>query len=140
VASPSAAHWLEIVQAVQVSLAEQMGVAPEHCELAVQPTHLLVVVSQTGAVPEQSVLAVHCTHWPSARHEGAAGFLAAHWLAVVQAAQVSAAEQMGAVAGQVVLVVQPTHLLLLVSQTGVAPEHWVLLVHWTHWPSARHAG
>jgi hypothetical protein len=44
---------------VQVSLAEQMGAAPEHCELAVQPTHLFVVVSQTGVVPEQSVFAAH---------------------------------------------------------------------------------
>jgi hypothetical protein len=129
VASPNAAHWLEIVQAVQVSLAEQMGVAPEHCELVVQPTHLFVVVSQTGVVPEQSVLAVHWTHWPSARHAGAAGLLAAHWLAVVQAAQVSVAEQIGAVAGQVALVVQPTHVFVPVSQTGVAPEHCVLLVH-----------
>jgi hypothetical protein len=55
--------------------------------------------------------------------------LAAHWLAVVQAVQVSATEQIGAVAGQVVLVVHPTHVFVLVSQTGAVPEHCVLLVH-----------
>ena len=35
---------------MQVSAAEQMGVAPAQVALLVQPTHLLVV-SQTGVVP-----------------------------------------------------------------------------------------
>jgi hypothetical protein len=134
------AHWLEAVQAVQIWAAEQMGVAPEHCELAVQPTHLFVLVSQTGVAPEHCVLLVHCTHCPSARQAGSAAFFAAHWLEAVHVVQVSVEPQIGVVAGQVALAVQPTHLFVLVSQTGVAPEHRVLLVHWTHCPSVRHAG
>jgi hypothetical protein len=35
--------------------------------------------------------------------------------------------------------VQPTHLLAMVSQTGVAPEQCRLLVHWTQAPSVRQA-
>ena len=62
---------------MQVSAAEQMGVAPAQVALLVQPTHLLVV-SQTGVVPEQCWLLVHWTQEPSVRQAPATAFLAAH--------------------------------------------------------------
>jgi hypothetical protein len=31
--------------------------------------------------------------------------------------------------------VQPRHVPAVVLQIGVLPEHWLLLVHWTHWPA-----
>jgi hypothetical protein len=37
--------------------------------------------------------------------------------------QVSAAEQIGVAPAQVALLVQPTQLFVLVSQTGVVPPH-----------------
>jgi hypothetical protein len=63
---------------MQVSAAEQMGVAPAQVALLVQPTHLLVVGSQTGVVPEQCWLLVHWTQAPSVRQAPAAAFLAEH--------------------------------------------------------------
>ena len=48
--------------------------------------------------------------------------------------------QMGALVGQVALFKHWTHLLGVVSQTGVAPEQVVLSVHWTHAPVGVHAG
>ena len=142
VAGLLAAHWLDVVQAVHVSVvAEQMGVAPAHVALAVQPTHLFVAVSQTGVAPEHCVFVVHWTHAPAEEQAGVAGLLAAHWLAAVQAVQVwVVAEQMGVAPEHVALAAQPTHLVVAVSQTGVAPEQVLSSVHWAHWPSARHAG
>ena len=136
-----AAHWVEAVQAVQVSVVvAQIGVAPEHVELVVHPTHLFVVVSQTSVAPEHVVLSVHCTQAPVAEHAGAAALFAAHWLAAVQAVQVSAAEQTGVAPEHVELMVHPTHLFVVVSQTGVAPEQVVLSVHCTQVPVVEHAG
>jgi hypothetical protein len=57
---------------------------------------------------------------------------------VLQAVHVPAA-QMGAAAGQVALVRQATHLFVVVSHSGVAPEQVLLSVHWTHAPAAEHA-
>ena len=135
-----AAHWMEAVQAVQTSAAEQIGVAPAHVALVVHPTHLFVVVLQTGVAPEQVVLSVHCTHAPVVEHAGVVALFAAHWLAAVQAVQTSAAEQMGVAAEHVALVVHPTHLFVVVSQTGVAPEQVVLSVRCARAPAAVHAG
>lgn len=59
-------------------VAEQMGVAPEHVALVVQPTHLFVAVSQTGVVPEHWVLVVHWTHAPAEEQAGVAALLATH--------------------------------------------------------------
>ena len=133
-----AAHWLAVVQAVH-RFAVQMGVAPEHPALVKHWTHLLVVVSQMGVAPRQLVLSVHCTQVPLLAQEGVALFLAAHWMAVVHAVQTFAA-QMGVAAGQVALETHWTHLLILVSHTGVAPEQVVLSVHCTQVPLAEHAG
>jgi hypothetical protein len=87
--SARAAHGLVAVQPVQVLLAEQMGVVPEHCACATHWTHLLLVVSQTGVVPEQSLLAVHWTQVPTLEHAARLGSpRPAHWLETVHAAQV----------------------------------------------------
>ena len=130
-------HWLAVEQAVQ-ALFVQMGVIPEHPALVRHCTHLFVVVSQTGVVPEQVLLSVHCTHVPVAEQAEAVGFLAAHWLAVVQAVQVFAV-QMGVAAGHPALVRHATHLFVVVSQTGVVPAQVLLSVHWTQVPLAEHA-
>lgn len=104
VGSASATHWAEVLQAVQAPAA-QMGalagqVAPvRHC------THLLVVVSQSGVAPEQVELSMHCTHAPAAEQATRAGSArAAHWAAAVQAVHLPAAEQIGATALQLALV------------------------------------
>jgi hypothetical protein len=126
-----AAHWLAAVQAVQVSFV-QMGVAPEHPALVRHCTHLFVVVSQTGVVPEQVLLSVHATHCPAlvplVAQAGAAGLLAAHWLAAVQAVQVSFV-QMGVVAAHPALVRHCTHLFVVVSHTGVVPPQSAFAAH-----------
>jgi hypothetical protein len=131
-----AAHWVAAVQAVQTSAAEQIGVAPVHVALAVQPTHLFVVVSQTGVAPEQVVLSVHCTHVPAAEHAGVVVLFAAHWLAAVQAAQVLAAVQIGVVVVHVELETQPTQVFVVVSQTEAPAAQVELSMHWTHAPPA----
>ena len=68
-----------------------------------------------------------------------AGFLAKHWLASVQAVQTLAA-QMGAAPEHSALVRHCTHLLVVVSQTGVLPAQVPLSVHWTQVPLAAQAG
>jgi hypothetical protein len=105
----------------------------------VQPTHLLAVVSQNGVSPAHWLSVRHRTHWPSVRQAGVVVFLASHWLDAEQATQTWPAEQMGVAVGHCELVVQPTHLLVVVSQTGVAPEQCLLVVHWTQAPSVRQA-
>jgi hypothetical protein len=47
---------------------------------------------------------------------------------------------MGALAGHVVLFKHWTHLLVLVSQSGVAPEQVEVSMHWTQAPEVEHAG
>ena len=106
---------------------------------AVQPRQVLVAVAQTGVLPEQVVSSVHCTHVPLAEQAGAAGFLARHWLAAVQAVH-TFAEQMGVAPEQPALVRHWTHLFVVASHTDVVPEQVVLSVHWTHVPLAEHAG
>ncbi len=133
-----AAHWLAAVQAVH-TLPEQIGVAPEHLVLSVHWTHLFVVVSHTGVVPEQVVLSAHWTQVPLAEQAGAAGFLARHWLAAVQAVH-ALPEQIGVAPEQLVLSVHWTHLFVVVSHTGVVPEQVLLSVHWTQVPPAEQAG
>ena len=58
------------MQAAQVFVVVQMGVAPEQFKAVKHWTHLLVVVSQTGVAPEQLVLAVHWTHAPAVEQTG----------------------------------------------------------------------
>ena len=126
-----ARHWLAVLQAVQ-TFAAQMGVPAEQPSLVRHATHLFVVVSQTGVVPEQVLLSVHATHCPAfvpvLAQAGAVLFLAAHWLAVVQAVHTSPA-QMGVLAGQVALVTHCTHLFVVVSHTGVVPPQSVFAAH-----------
>jgi 3-deoxy-D-manno-octulosonic-acid transferase len=70
-----------------------------------------------------------------------AKLFAAHWLEAVQAPQVwVVALQIGEASEQVPLVRQPTHLFAVGSQTPVAPEHWSLVVHWTHAPLVEQMG
>ena len=132
------AHWLGVLQAVQ-TFAVQMGVSPEHPALVKHWTHLFVVVSQTGVAPEQVLLSVHWTHVPVAEQAGVVGLLAAHWLAVVQAVQTFAV-QMGVAPEHPALVRHCTHLFVVGSQTGVAPEQVLLSMHWTQVPVAEQAG
>jgi hypothetical protein len=58
----------------------------------------------------------------------------------VQAAQVFVVVQMGEVPKQFKADKHCTHLLVVVSQTGVAPEQLVLAVHWTHVPALEQTG
>jgi hypothetical protein len=110
VGSPSATHWLEAVQAVQVPLA------------------------QTGAATGQVALVRQPTQAPAAEQTARVGSPSAtHWLEAVQAIQVPLA-QTGAAAGQVALARHWTHLLVVVSQRGVVPEQSVFAVHWTQAP------
>jgi hypothetical protein len=98
------AHWLDVVQAVQVPLV-QTGVAAGQVVLAKHWTHLFMVVSHVGVVPEHVVLSTHCTHAPAAEQTARVRSpSAAHWAEVVQAEHLPAAEQMGTVAGHVALV------------------------------------
>jgi hypothetical protein len=111
-------HWVDVVQAVQAPLPlAQMGVVAGHVALVRQPTQAPLVAQSVRA---GSLSAVHCA-------------------VVVQAAQAPFV-QMGALVGQVALFKHWTHLLGVVSQTGVAPEQVVLSVHWTHAPVGVHAG
>jgi hypothetical protein len=56
---------------------------------------------------------------------------------VVQAVHASE-EHIGVAAAHVALVRHCTHLFVVVSQTGVAPEQSVFAAHWTHAPAAEH--
>jgi len=119
--------------------------AVTHCELAVHSTHLLsegvafskhccvlpvhwlvfvpvhvthswVEVAQAGFVPEQFPSIRQPTHWFSV---GSPAFSRHCCVEPVQ---------------RVLLVlVQVTHLLTVVSQAGVLPEQFESLKHWTHW-------
>jgi hypothetical protein len=131
-----------VAHAVQVSVvALQIGVVPEQLALVRHCTHLFVVVSQTDVAPEQVELSVHCTHAPVTEHAGCVASTAAHWLAKVQPAQVCVvALQMGATPEQLAPVKHWTHLFVVVSHTGVVPEHVELSVHCTQAPAAEHTG
>jgi hypothetical protein len=105
-----------------------------HSLSALQPWQVLVDVAQMGVVPEQVLLSVHCTQAPLVAQAGVAGFLAAHWLAVVQAVQISFV-QMGVAPEHPALDRHATHLFVVVSQTGVVPEQVLLSVQATHCPA-----
>jgi len=150
-------HELPAVQAVQVLLAEQIGVVPEQSAWATHWTHLLLVVSQTGVLPEQLALLVHWTQAPLVAHATRLGSASPeHGLVAEQPVQVWPAEQMGAVPEHCALERHWTHLLVAVSQAGVVPGQSGLPVHSTqapvlaqtarngsprfaHWPEAVHA-
>jgi hypothetical protein len=109
--------------------------------LATQPTQVFEIGSHVGVAPEQKELAVQGTHWPCfmplLAHAGPAA-LDAHSEFVVQGWQVWVATwQIGVMPAQSALVSQPTQLPDGVSQTLVAPVHWLLLVaeHWPHAPA-----
>ena len=111
------AHWEEPVHAMHVPALEQTGVVAGQVALVRQPTQVPLVEQK---VRVGSLRAVHCA-------------------AVVQAAQAPFV-QMGALAGHVVLFKHWTHLLVLVSQSGVAPEQVEVSMHWTQAPVVAHAG
>lgn len=104
---PARAEHSVLVMQPRQTLLSQTGVAPLHRESSRQATQRLAVVLQTGVAPAHAVplLMVHWTHWPLVAHAG------------VEPPQSSSRRQ-------------PRHTLR--SQMGVVPEHWVLLVHWTH--------
>jgi hypothetical protein len=110
--------------ALHFSSAPQMGVGPMHVAAEVHWTQVLVVVSQAGVVPMHDVLAevaVHWTHWPSARQAGRTAFFVWHCKSAAHTTQVFlVVSQIGA-AGVVqwLLAVQATHLPDKVSQTAV---------------------
>jgi len=136
----AAAHSAPLVHPAHVFVAVlQIGVVSEQLALVRHWTHLFVVVSQTGVAPEHVVLSVHWTQAPVAAHAGLVASAALHCAAVVQAPQVWLL-QIGVVPEQLVLVKHCTHLFVAVSQTGVAPEHVELSVHWTQVPAVEHAG
>jgi hypothetical protein len=91
----------------------QMGELPAQLELASQPTHVPVCESHTGepATHDAMLVAEHWVHWPARAP--------LVWHAGVGAAQsVSAA--------------QALHACVAALHTGVAPEQFALLSHWTH--------
>jgi hypothetical protein len=112
------AHWEELVHAMHVPLLEQMGLVAGQVALVRHPTQVPLVEQK---VRVGSLRAVHCA-------------------AVVQAAYKHHSVQMGALAGHVVLFKHWTHLLVLVSQSGVAPEQVEVSMHWTQAPVVAHAG
>jgi hypothetical protein len=143
-ASFNPAQSLSPAQAWHLSLLPHIGVVPLQLAAEVHWTQVLVVVSQAGVAPAHdvaTVVAVHWTHWPSARHAGRAALLAWHCKSAVQAMHVLEDEQMGAATGQVVLATHPTQVFVPVSHTGVVPVHLALLVavHGTQAPVAEHA-
>ena len=98
------------MQAAQVLVAVQIGVAVVHVALVRHPTQVSVAVSQIEAPAAQGELSVHWTHAPAAEQTARVGSArAAHWLEAAQTPQVPAV-QSGAVAGHVVLVRQPTQV------------------------------
>ena len=77
-----------------------------------------------GLEAGQLALVAQPTQAPVAEHMLRVGSASAtHWAEVLQVVQAPAA-QMGALAGQVAPVRHATHLLVVVSQSGVAPEQW----------------
>jgi hypothetical protein len=130
-----APHWMHVPEAEQRGWT---GSFAAHWVLEVQAVH--VPAAQTGAEAGHVVLSRQPTQAPAAEQRVRAGsFSEAHWALVAHRLQ-SPAAQRGAVEGQAALVRQATHLFVLVSQTGIAPEHEELSTHWTHLPSARQMG
>ena len=142
-ASLSPAQSLSAAQAWHLSLLPQMGATPLQLAAEVHWTQMLVLVSQAGVAPvhEAAAVAVHCTHWPSARQAGRAAFLDWHCKSAVQAVHVLADEQIGEMTGQVVLATHPTQVFVPLSHTGVVPVHLAPLVavHRTQAPLAAQA-
>jgi hypothetical protein len=126
------------LQATQVPVESQIGVAPEHCAFVVHWTHL----------------SVSGLHWP-------VGAAQAPGLVAEQAAQLPASKQAGKIAvGHALVAPEPksplhgthvpnwqngavddvhcasvthwTHVFVLVSHCGVAPPQSVKSRHWTH--------
>lgn len=96
---------------VLVGLQTGMGAAQADAPPARQTTHAPVAVLHAGVAPPHSASAVQPVHcWPG--------------------------PQIGVVPPQLAFVRQPTQILVVVSQTGVAPAQWVLRRHCTHCPAA----
>ena len=109
---------------------------------AVQAPHLFMVVSQMGVVPEQLPSPVHCTQTLPLEQTGVPP---THWVALVaeHCAQAPPARQAGAVALFALQAASPVHamhLLAVLSQIGVDPEHCESLVHSTQTFVGEHAG
>ena len=100
-------HCESLVQPVQ-ALFVQIGVAPLQFAFVKQPTQVAVAVSQTGVAPVHLVPFVpeQRPHAPEDRHAGND-------------------------AGQFVSDVHGPQVLVVVLQTGVLVEHWVLFRHCT---------
>jgi hypothetical protein len=122
-----------------------MGVAPEQFAADIHWTHVFVPVSQAEVAPVHLValVAVHWTQAPVAAQAVRAGlFKAEHSVSAAHARHFSAVPQIGVEPEQFDGEVHCTQVLVLVSQTEIAPVHEALdvAVHCTHWPSVRHAG
>jgi hypothetical protein len=95
--------------AVQVCVfRSQTPLAPVHWAFDVHWTQVLLTVLQTGAPGGHAVVfvALHGTHWPRTQ---AGSATVGHWSGLPVPLSVA----------------QATHLLLVRSQTGVLPVHWV---------------
>jgi hypothetical protein len=110
------AHSVSGAHAWHFSLVPQIGVAPEQVAADVHCTQVFVAVSHAGVAPVHAVaavVAVHCTHWPSARHAGSATLFVWHC---------RSAEH-------------DTQAFFVLSQIGAAAvAHWLSAVHATHLP------
>jgi len=152
-------HWTHLLAAVS-----HTAVLPEQFVLAVHWTHAPAVeqtgwftsmsahweepvhtvhvppLAQMGVVAGQVALVRHPTQVPAVEQNVRAGsFKPVHCAAVEQAVQAPPA-QIGVDAGHVALFKHWTHLLVLVSQSGVVPEQVEVSMHWTQAPLVEHAG
>lgn len=119
-------------QPTQVSFAVlQTGVAPLQFAFEVHATQVFVVVLHAGVAPVHFVAFVP-EHRPQAPVERHAGSDAVQLASFTQGPQVCVVVlHTGALVEQFALVRQATQTFgdTAVLQTGVAPEHWALVVH-----------
>jgi hypothetical protein len=120
----------------------QTGVAPEHCELLMQPTHWFVVVLQNGVAPPQSPSAKHCTHCMVATLQRGVGTVQLSSVAQPAVHVLLAVSQMPSAPWQSGFVRHWTHRFVDVLHTGFAAGHAVMFValHSTQAPVPMHAG
>jgi hypothetical protein len=103
--------------------------------LLVHPTHVPVAASQVNAAPPQRPAFV-AEHWPQAPLGWHAGFAGPHCASAVQPRHVCVvASQTGLLPEQSALEAQPTHVPLAASHAAVAPPQ-APVRDAEHWPQA----
>jgi len=130
-------HWLQVPVVVL-----QTGVPPVHWEEfdAVHCTHLFVVVLQAGVlgVKEQSLSEAHPTQVPLLQTDAASGqfelSVGVHSTQIPLLLQMLLLEdEQSEDVSQATQVPAAPEVPVAVEQTGVEPEHWLLLTQTWHW-------